>query len=81
MSSNQPTKLPAGYYVVKGPKGHAVYANAVPELSSMIVAELRPLDAPDEILVRITPWRTTRYAAVTYFALNRLGEKSIHDAP
>jgi len=76
MSSNQPTKLPHGYYVVRGPKGHAVYADAFEH-----VTDLRPVDAPDEILVRITPWRTTRYAAITYFALNRLGEKSIHDAP
>lgn len=86
MSSNQPTKLPPGYYVVKGPKGHAVYSDIVRAPVSPIPPDeydrLHPenFDAPDVILVRLTPWRSTRYGAVTYFALNTLN-KTIHDAP
>jgi hypothetical protein len=32
----------------------------------------------DELLARVTPWRTTRYAAITYFAINSLGKKDTH---
>lgn len=76
MSSNQPLKLPTGYFVVRGPLGYAVFSDAM-----QFPGGFPTLDEANTLLVRVTPWRTTRHAAITYFALNRLGEKTIHYAP
>lgn len=80
MSSNQPLKLPPGYFAVRGPLGYAIFADAM-EYPGAVPQEETTIDQPNTFLIRVTPWRTTRHAAVTYFALNRLGVKNIHSEP